>query len=85
MFSLNYHNNNDLDSFLISNGNKLFSDYLNEEQKKECILKFNTILLVQKFFNLNKKQNLNGVKDDLDNIFCTLKTDANSKNNVNLT
>ena len=83
-FSLNYHNNDNLNSFLISNGNKLFSDYLNEEQKKEYILKFNTILLVQKFFNLNKKQNLNEVKDVFDNIFSTLKTYANSKNDVNI-
>lgn len=84
-FSLNYHNNDNLNSFLISNGNKLFSDYLNEEQKKEYILKFNTILLVQKFFNLSKKQSLNDVKDVFDNIFSTLKTYSNSKNDVNLT
>ena len=82
-FSLN-NNNDNLNSFLISNGNKLFSDYLNEEQKKEYILKFNIILLVQKMFNLNKKQNLNDVKDVFDNIFSTLKNYANSKNDINM-
>ena len=74
-----------LNSFFISNEKKLFSDYLNEEQKKEYLYKFNNILLIQKIFNKNIKQNINNIKDVFDNIFSTLKNFAETNNNINIT
>ena len=82
-FSLN--NNEILNSFLISNEGKLFSDYLNIEQKKEYLSKFTTILYVQKVFIQNKKENLNNIKELFDNIFSTLKNFAESNNDIKIT
>ena len=65
-FSVN--NNSMLNSFLLNNDKKLFSDYLNIEQKKEFINKFNKILLIQKIFLQNKKENVSFIKDIFDNL-----------------
>ena len=73
------NNNEFLFSYLISNEKKIFSDYLNEEQKKEYLLQFNTILSVQKIFNYNNKENLNNIKDIFDDIFSSLKNFSESK------
>ena len=78
------NNNEFLISYLISNEKKIFSDYLNEEQKKEYLLQFNTILSVQKIFNSNNKENLNNIKDIFDDIFSSLKNFSESKNNINV-
>ena len=81
-FSVN--TNDILCSFLLSNEKKLFSDYLNEEQKHEYLSKYNNILSIQKIFNQNNKEYLNGIKDIFDNIFSTLKNFSESNNNINI-
>ena len=81
-YSLN--NNDILNMYLISNDKKLFSDYLDEDLKKEYLLQFNSILSVQKIFNRNNKENLYNIKDAFDNIFCSLKNFAESNNDINI-
>ena len=81
-FSVN--NNETLNSFLLNNDKKLFSDYLSVEQKKEFINKFNTILLIQKIFLQNKKENVSIIKDIFDNIFITLKNFCNANVDINM-
>ena len=81
-FSMN--NDDNLISYLISNEKKLFSDYLNEEQKIEFISNYITILSIKKLFNTNEKENLNDIKDIFDNIFSTLKNLFQSTTNINM-
>ena len=81
-FSIN--KNEILNSFLILNDKKLFSDYLNEEQKIDYLTKFNTIISIQKLFIPNKKENINNIRDIFDNIFSTLKSFSISNNNINM-
>ena len=81
-FSVN--NNSMLNSFLLNNDKKLFSDYLNIEQKNEFINKFNKILLIQKIFLQNKKENVSFIKDIFDNIFITLKNFCNVNVDINM-
>ena len=81
-FSVN--DNSMLNSFLLNNDKKLFSDYLNIEQKNEFINKFNKILLIQKIFLQNKKENVSFIKDIFDNIFITLKNFCNVNVDINM-
>ena len=79
------NNNEMLNSFLLNNDKKLFSDYLNKEQKKEFINKFNKILLIQKIFLQNKKENIPIIKDIFENIFFTLKNFCNTNTDIKIT
>ena len=81
-FSLN--NNEILNNYLLFNDKKLFSDYLNQEQKTEFINKFIIILLIQKIFLQKKKENIFLIKEVFDNIYITLKNFCNSNMDINI-
>ena len=82
-FSIN--NNEVLNNYLIFNDKKLFSDYLNEEQKKEFLNKFIIILSIQRIFLQKKKENISIIKDIFDNIYITLKNFCDANIDIKMT
>jgi len=81
-FSVN--NNEVLNSYILYNGKKLFSDYLKEEVKIEFINKFIIILNIQKVFLQKKEENIMKIKDAFDNIYITLKNFCEANVNINI-